>query len=191
MALLVCAVLCAAPAVASADWYFTPFVGMTFAPKTTLVDLDRSAGSKKATWGASAMLLSDGLLGIEADFGHTPGFFQTQERVVLRSRVLTLGGNIVIAAPLSVTRESLRPYIIGGVSWLSAGNVDLFGVFPVERQSAAVALGGGLIGMLNERAGVRFDVRRFSDISGGEPVGLSFGSPKLSFWRASIGVTIK
>ena len=48
---------------------------------------------------------------------------------------------------------------------------------------------GGIIGMLSDRTGVRLDVRRISDVSGGEPEGFSSQSPELSFWRTSFGVT--
>ena len=188
LALLAAALLCAAPGPAAADWYVTPFIGVSSASQTTVGATDRN----NATWGASLALLSSGLFGIEADFGHTPGFFERDaSSLTIQSSAVTLGGNVIIAAPLSLTRESLRPYFVGGVTWLNAASVDVLGLFPVERKSAATVFGGGIIGMLSDRTGVRLDVRRISDVSGGEPEGFSSQSPELSFWRTSFGVTLR
>jgi len=49
----------------------------------------------------------------------------------------------------------------------------------------------GAIGMLGDRAGLRFDVRHFSNLDRGERSGLSLSSPRLKFWRATVGVTLR
>ena len=111
----------AAPPTARADWLITPFAGGSFAPETTLLIFEEGAG-RKFTLGASIALLSDGLLGVEAEVGHTPGFFQGDDPLglVLTSRVTTLTGNVILAVPLALTRESLRPYVVGGLGLLQA-----------------------------------------------------------------------
>ena len=94
---------------ADADFLVTPFLGTTFAGSTTLLDLDVGAASAKHwTFGGSAAWLSDQILGVEADFATTPGFFQNSSGtgLVVSSRVTTLTGNVLAALPLSLTRES-------------------------------------------------------------------------------------
>ena len=41
---LCCACLLAAPAAAFAEWHITPMIGLTFAGKTTITDLDQGTG---------------------------------------------------------------------------------------------------------------------------------------------------
>jgi hypothetical protein len=195
VALLLCALLCATPASSFADWYVTPFVGVKFGGSTTLLDLEGSAGMTKMAIGGSVSLLSDGVLGLEGDYSIFPGFFQTDdpEPVVGSSRVQTLTGSVILAAPLGWTRESLRPYLVGGVGWMKATSDDLLPVpvLPVDAHLVALNLGVGAVGMLSDRAGLRFDLRRFSNLDRDTPAGFSFGSARLSFWRATVGVTFR
>jgi hypothetical protein len=179
------------PADASADWQITPFLGNSFAPETTFLVFEEGAG-RKTTFGASVALLSKSLFGVEADFGHTPGFFEGKNPLglVLTSRVTTLTGNVVIAAPLALTRESLRPYFVGGVGLMQARSKHVGGLFPVERDMYGLDLGGGAIGFLTPRTGVRFDLRRFKAISGEDGPLARAGVSRLSFWRASVGLTL-
>jgi hypothetical protein len=50
---------------------------------------------------------------------------------------------------------------------------------------------GGAIGFLDPNVGVRFDLRRFSSLASGESLGPQIGGSRLSFWRASVGVTLR
>ena len=56
-----------------------------------------------------------------------PGFFQNSSGtgLVIGSRVTTLTGSVIVALPLSVTHESLRPYAVGGLGVLHATSEDL------------------------------------------------------------------
>ena len=179
------------PAGASADWLITPFLGNSFSPETTLLVLEAGAG-RKTTFGASVALLSDAILGVEADFGHSPGFFEGNNPLglVLTSRVTTLTGNVVLAAPLALTRESLRPYFVGGVGVLEARSTHAGGLFPVKRNMYGLDIGGGAIGFFTPRTGVRFDFRRFKAISGEDGPFARPGVSRLSFWRIGIGLTL-
>src|SRR5262245_54546786 len=97
--------LCASRA--QADWLITPFLGMGFAGETTFLVLERGAGESKLTIGGSFALVGDGLLGLEADIAHTPNFFQGDDPLglITSSRVTTVSGNVMLAAPLAITRE--------------------------------------------------------------------------------------
>ena len=173
-----------------------PFVGVGFAGETTFLVLGRGAGESKLTLGGSVALVSDGLLGIEADVAHTPGFFKNDKdplplRLVTSSRVTTVGGNLIIATPLAVTRESLRPYLVGGLGLMQARIDDLVSVFPLDKNLLGLSLGGGAIGLFSERTGVRFDLRHLKAITGEDGPLAADGTSRLSFWRASVGVIIR
>jgi hypothetical protein len=192
IALAAAVLLAAAPSDASADWLLTPFIGGSFAPETTFLIFEEGAGNA-LTLGGSFALLTDGIFGVEVDFGHTPGFFQGDDPrgLVLSSRVTTLPGDVILAVPLSITRESLRPYVIGGVGLLQARSKHAAGLFPVEEDLLGVAVGAGAIGMVTSRTGLRFDVRYLKAASGADGPFARPGLSSLGFWRATAGVVFR
>ena len=177
---------------AAADWLIIPFVGGSFAPETTLLVVEEGAG-RKLTLGGATMLLSDGFLGLEAEISHTPSFFEGDDPrgLVLTSRVTSFSGSVVVAVPLSVTRESLRPYVVGGLGLLQARSNQAAGLFPVDENLLGVNIGAGAIGMLSDRTGVRFDLRYMKAASGADGPLARPGVSRLSFWRASVGIVIR
>jgi len=185
-------VVFACPSSAAADWLLIPFVGGSFAPETTFVIPEEGAG-RKLTLGGSVALLSDGVLGLEADFGQTPGFFQGDDPLglVLSSRVTTLMGNVILAVPLSITRESLRPYLVGGLGLLQARSRNAAAVLNVEHDLLGVSIGAGAIGMVTFQTGLRFDVRYIKAASGVDGPFARPGLSRLSFWRGTAGVVLR
>lgn len=184
--------LVALPADAAADWLLTPFLGSSFAPETTFLIFEEGAG-QALTLGGSVALLSDGIFGLEADFGHSPGFFEGDDPLglVLTSRVTTLTGSVILAVPLSITRESLRPYVVGGLGLLQARSKHAAGLFPVDENLLGIIIGGGAIGMVTPRTGLRFDVRYINAASGPDGPFARPGLSSLSFWRATAGVVLR
>lgn len=181
------------PSTASADWFLTPFYGVTFGTSTSLLDLDGATGQTKQVFGGSVSLISSGLFGVEADVGYHPGFFSRGDRegVVASSKLWTLSGNVVIAAPLGWTRESLRPYFVGGAGLMRASVNDILDVVQIDNM-LAIDVGGGVIGFFNDRTGVRFELRYFTTVNGPDPtVTASFGTARLSQWRATVGLVLK
>ena len=192
---IVLALLALAPATASADWLITPFIGTAFSGETTLLVLGPGELPKKITFGISGTLLSDRVLGIEAGVSHVPGFFSGIDPLGLlrikSSRVTTVDGSVIVAAPLSVTRESLRPYLIGGLGLMQARSDDPASIFPLDKNFLAVNVGGGAIGLLTPRSGVRFEIRHFKAASGANGPLAREGLSRLSFWRASVGLVLR
>jgi len=182
---------CVPSATANADFLFTPFLGSTFGGDTTLLDLDGATSAKHWTFGGSAAWLSDQIFGVEADFAMTPGFFEnaTGTGLVVSSRVTTLTGNVIAALPLSVTRESLRPYVTGGLGLLRASAEDLIGLNEGGNW-VGLQFGAGAIGFINDRTGVRFDLRSSRSLSRDATL-LGERKSKLSFWRVTVGVTVR
>lgn len=176
---------------AYAEWQIKPFVGVTFGGGTTFVDLEQAAGHPNAAIGVSGTLLGD-VFGVEADFGHAPGFFQRgDQRLVLDSSATTLTGNIVVALPRRLAEYTLRPYFVGGAGVMTVRIDDALGILNISRSLQAMDLGGGVTGFLTHRVGVSWDVRYFRSIDRTFESGLSFGSEQLSFWRANMAVVIR
>jgi hypothetical protein len=209
-ALLASALLCVLPSAAQADWYFTPFYGWDFRANTTLIDFEYSGRNRtKPTFGGSVVLIGD-VLGVEAEYAFVPGFFRnpdcgrlparpdlcpTGDPVVTDSHVQTLTGGVIVAAPLALTRESLRPYLAAGVGWMRAASEyqppPVGELFSFDRTLVALGVGGGALGMFSARTGVRFDLRWFTNIDRDEPSGTEVASPRLKFWRATVGFVLR
>lgn len=187
---LVLAVLLLQPAPARAEWQLRPFLGVTFGGGTTFFDLERAAGHPNLAIGFNGLLIGE-LIGIDADLGYSPGFFQSGgQHLVTRSSATTLTGNIVIALPRRLTEFTLRPYFVGGGGLMRARINDSSKVLSVSSTLPAIDLGGGVTGFLSDWIGVSWDVRHFRSI-GGRSRGRSFGDEQLSFWRANMAVVFR
>jgi hypothetical protein len=190
---LVVSALLTLPRDTAADWLIVPHVGAVFGGDTTIVDLDHGANSKKFTFGGSIAWLTDGIVGLEGDVGQTPHFFErgTGSALVLDSAVTTATGGVIVTVPLSVTRESLRPYLVGGVGLMHARSSDVVGLFSFNSRLLAMSLGGGAIGLITPRTGLRFDLRQFRSLSGDATATTTSGTTRLSFWRATAGLVVR
>ena len=181
---------------ARAELLVIPFIGGAFQGQATLpvpgiiapapVDL-----SKSLAVGVAGVWLTSGILGAEAELLYSPKFFETAGTLVLpssqiSSRATMLGGNLVVAMPRSITRDSLRPYLVGGLGVQRAIREDVLNINPIDRNLLVLNVGGGVIGYLGDRSGVRFDLRRTRVVHDGETPGI-----ELSYWRATVGVTFR
>lgn len=181
------------PADAAADWLVVPFVGSAFGADSNFSVLEPNAGKSKVTFGGSVALLSDEVFGLEADFSHAPRFFQRDDTagLVLRSHVTTLSGSVIAAVPLAVTQESLRPYLVGGLGLMHPTLINVLQVFNVDSNLLAMNVGGGAIGLISNRTGVRFEIRQFKNLRREPNVATGAGAIRLSFWRATVGVILR
>ena len=184
--------LAAAPA--RADFLVTPFVGVTFGAETGFLILDQTAiASKDLMFGGSWGWLSDHVFGVEAEVSFAPGFFKAEdpEGLITADSVAAFFGNVIAALPVSVTREGLRPYLVGGLGSLRIRLDDLLGLASVPDNSLALQLGAGALGFVNDRAGLRFDLRHIRSLARTTNEFTLERTSKLSFWRASVGVAIR
>jgi len=192
--LLTLALLVPCSAQASTEWQIRPFVGVTFDGGTTLGNLDLAggAGHPHVVAGISGALLGD-VIGIEADFGHVPSFFEHGNlHLVSQSGVTTLTGNVVIGIPRHMTTYTLRPYAVGGFGLVHARIDDLNDVFPVRKTLPAVDVGGGVTGFLSNRTGLSWELRYFRSVGGNiDPLAISPLPEQLSFWRASMALVVR
>ena len=195
--LLAVLLLLVTPAPGGAEWQFAPFLGYTFRGSTTLIDLEDAAPQRRWNFGGAVTLLGDAPVGVEGYFVYTPNFFDREEVVqVESSRAYAVMGNVVLTTPRRWNQYGLRPYVSGGVGVLHAFNQDIRGSIPTVRVNLmAMNVGGGAVGFLTDRTGVRFDLRYFKNVRGidleqlGEPI--SVGPVRLRFWTLSFGVVIK
>lgn len=175
----------------AADRQMRPFIGATFGGGTTLVDPESAVGSPSLAVGVGAMFLGE-VLGTEVEVADAPGFFEAGKNLVRGSRVTTVTGNVVVAAPHRLTEYALRPYFVGGAGLMSVRTTTAFGVFDVSTIMPQFDLGVGVVGFLTNKVGVCWDLRRFQSVGGGAgETGLSFGDERLSFWRATMAVAIR
>ncbi|HVZ22083.1 MAG TPA: hypothetical protein VG871_13510 [Vicinamibacterales bacterium] len=196
---MLCALTCAFAAPARAgDWLFTPFIGTTFGADTNFVPPNSGVGVRKTTIGGSGGFLTSGIIGAEASATYSFGFFTSAPNAfgpastTQHTALSTLMGDALFAVPVSVTHESLRPYAVLGAGMMHATSQDLISFQPITRTIAAMDVGGGAIGFVNRRAGVRFDLRRFRSLErDAATLTPNSGGSRLTFWRLSVGVVVR
>lgn len=161
---------------------------MKFGGSTTLVDLDGATSSKKTVYGVSTSIMTEGLFGVEAEFGYVPGYFQDDAiHLVKSSSMLDLAGSLILAAPTNFTRGGLRPYASVGAGVIHAEAVDIKEVIRIRRSVPAASVGGGAIGLLTNSVGVRFDVRYLRSLTTDESGDVAIGR-RISYWRFTVGL---
>ena len=189
---MVAAALLIAPRASAGDRQIRPFIGATFGGGTTFFDAEEAVGKPHLAIGASAVFLGE-MFGTEIEIADAPGFFKSDPNSLLRgSRVTTISGNVIVAAPRRMTEYSLRPYLVGGGGLMRVRTTTLLNVFDVSSITPMLDVGVGVVGFLTNRTGVCWELRRFQSVGGDTgSVGLSWGDEHLSFWRATMGVAIR
>jgi hypothetical protein len=163
-----------APRAASAEWHFTPLLGVTFGGNTTLVDLRNGTGRPHLNFGGAVSRFGGGIIGVEGLFSYTRHFFESDiprdplDPVlpeIAKSYALSAMGNVVLTVPKRWTEYFLRPYVSGGFGLMRAVSIDqpespqAGSVFPLVSNMPGFNIGGGAIGFLTENTGLRFDFR--------------------------------
>lgn len=185
------------PAPASADWMFTPFIGLTTGGKVSDISGANLEDRTKVTFGGGLTWMGAGILGFDVDFGYTPNFFGDDPDFG-DSNVTTLMFNAVVGAPVGGQHgPGIRPYAVGGIGLLRQ-RVDSANTFfnDVSRNDMGFNLGGGVIGFFSDNVGIRGDVRYIrklkSDTENDRGTDLDiFDIDTLDFWRATAGVTFR
>lgn len=188
------------PGAASAEWHLTPFLGLTFKGDTTLLEFEQAAGKAHWSFGGAVALMGAGPVGVEGLVVYTPGFFQQDTPPalgglsppnILHSRALAVMGNVVLTTPRSWNEYGLRPFFSGGIGLLYATATDALVILPVETSLLGYNIGGGAVGFLTERAGLRFDLRYFSNLKPSDDPEIAIGRVHLSYWTGSVGVVFR
>ena len=184
--------LAALPATADAEWQLAPFIGWTFNIDTTIVDLGAGRDETHWTFGGTGTLLGAGPVGVEGLFVYTPGFFGgTEGSVISGSRSIALMGNVVLTTPRAWNEYGLRPFVSGGLGLLHASTEDVQDILGVNQSLLGFNVGGGAVGFLTNRTGLRFDLRYFRHLNPSEGEGESIGDVQLSYWTGTVGVVFR
>jgi opacity protein-like surface antigen len=186
----------ATPSKASAEWWFTPFIGVNFGGSADFDDPDfgdlDAEFEKRLTYGATLSWVGSGAVGFEFDFGYSPNFFETvtidDDEIDFSgdSNVTTLMANVVFAA----RSGGIRPYASGGVGIIRThvGSPEDF-FDDVDTNDLGFNAGGGVAGFFSDRVGLRGDIRYFRSLQDDEPdEEFDLGIGAFKFWRATVGV---
>src|SRR5213596_2658376 len=137
---LCCLCLVLAPRAASAEWHFTPLLGVTFGGSTTFFDPQHGTGKPHVNFGGAVSRFGDGVLGVEGIFLYTRHFFEFDGSrdpqdpafsLLETSQTTSFMGNVVLTVPKRWTEYFLRPYVSGGFGVLHAVSIDKNPVFPL------------------------------------------------------------
>jgi hypothetical protein len=186
-----------------AEWLVVPALGAAFAGETNLIDLELAAATgAKLTYQGSVLWLGEGwfgplnkgfVVGVEGEVAAVPSFLG-EGGLLTSSNVITAMGSVVIAAPLSLTGHSLRPYAAAGFGLIRVTTDDILNVFEYAENLTGLRLGGGAIGFVTDTVGVRWDISYIRTLKGlGDPDNNAIGSQSrsLSFWRGSMGLVLR
>jgi hypothetical protein len=193
-AFVLLAVIAHAPP-ARADWLITPFAGTAFGGETTsLLNIDLGVGGAKSVYGVAGAWLSRTVVGIEGEFLYGPGFFKNPNGndLLVSSHISTLSGGLLVTLPLSLTRESLRPYATAGLGTMDASvdySVDF--IPNPSKRFATLHLGGGAVGFVSPDVGFRFDLRHVNSLNRVQDEVTNVTRSRLRFWRLTVGVVLK
>ncbi len=179
------------PQPAAAEWHFTPMLGTTFFIKTSVVDLDAATDQIHRNYGGSVALLGSGIVGAEGLIVWTPGLFTGDKGLVVKSRSISAMGNVVVTTPRRWTEYSLRPFITGGFGVIHVSKTDVFQVFPFNSNIPAFNIGGGAIGFLSKRTGLRFDLRYYSSLARSDEGPVAIGPVHIRYMTASVGLVLR
>ena len=191
----------AAPAKASADWLFTPFIGMNWGASVTFNDEFGDFDDefeKRVTYGASLAWMGAGIAGFEIDFGYSPNFFELTEGDgdfdYGDNNLTTLMANLTLGAPIGgQSGIGLRPYASGGVGIIRTRIDNPGDLFEVNSNNWGFNAGAGVAGFFSDNIGIRGDVRyfrAFDDIEDDDD-DLDIRLGDLRFWRGTVGITFR
>jgi hypothetical protein len=180
---------------AAAEWQITPMVGITMLGSTSLVDAELGSEVRHWNFGGAVTLVGSGILGVEVITAWTPGFFERgdlaeADRRVDHSRTVSLMGNVVLTTPRRWTEYFLRPFVSGGLGLMHVAKTDE-GLFPVDLNVAGFNIGGGAIGFLTNRTGLRFDLRYHGILNPSDHGPIAFEDVRLRYMTASIGIVFR
>jgi opacity protein-like surface antigen len=204
-AALVSMVAAMAPAKASADWLFTPWVGMNFGGSARFndaleTDLEDDF-EQRGTFGASLSWMGAGIVGFEFDFGWAPNFFESKTAGDANfdygdNNVTTLMANVIVGIPIGgQSGVGIRPYATGGVGIIRSkidDAEDLVG--DLSKNDLGFNVGGGVSGFFTDNIGLRGDIRYFRQLRDSDPDEddlFDVGIGDLRFWRGSVGVVFR
>lgn len=186
---------------ASADWLFTPYLGVVFGGSANTFDINDldDTFEQRIAFGGSLAWMGNGMLGFEVDYGMAPNFFQIKgpeddiELLDLDSSVQTLMANITLGAPIGgTTGAGFRPYASGGLGLMRANVSSATDLFDnLSNNELGLNVGAGAHVFFSDNVGLRGDVRYFRGLQKGDDEGEDLDLEDFDFWRATLGVSFR
>jgi hypothetical protein len=166
---------------AFADRAITPYFGYNYGGDSSNCVALRDCQDKHTNFGVS--FGSAGSSGFELDIGYAKNFFGDTPGT--DNSVFTMMGNLVLGLPLG----PVHPFVLGGLGLIRPhASLDVSDLVR-SKNAFGYDVGVGVTLSLGRRLGVRGDIRRFTTFEDLK-LGLFTGG-KLSFSRASVGITLK
>ena len=188
---------------ASADWLFTPYLGIVFGGAANTVDINDLDDSfeQRSVFGGSLAAMGSGVFGLEFDFGYAPNFFQLNEGgedvefFDVNSSLTTLMGNVIIGIPIGGTSGiGVRPYATAGIGLMRANVAFEDLAEDLSSNDLGVNFGGGVHVFFSDSLGLRGDVRYFRGVQNDDDdefLDFDFNLDDFDFWRATFGLTFR
>ena len=169
------AILMTVTGTATAQGFFTPFVGYNFGGDSVNCPSFSNCDDKRMNIGMS-FGTTGRFAGTEQEISYARHFFDTPDS---SGSMLTAMTNFLVIVPAG----PVRPYGVAGIGLLRAhSSVG-------TKNSLGYDIGGGVNVFFTSRFGLRADVRRIRSVQSVTLFTLS--GEKLEFWRASLGVTVR
>jgi hypothetical protein len=192
---LVMALLVSSPAVAQADWVFTPHFGSTFGADVK----DRP----HAVFGGALAEFDEDAFGWEADVAFVPDAFAGRYGAVdfseSNSSLFSVMANALIGLPVGGQhRDRVRPYLTVGAGLLQmhVASPDGGNFFKTTTHEAGWNAGAGGLVFITSRIGLRGDVRYFRSFQDQPPtwtrgIDVDVAPGHFDYFRGTFGVTMR
>ena len=195
-ALVVLAALATLPSTLHADWFVTPYAGITFNTHAVFADAAgpfENTFDVTPTFGASLTRTTAGWFDIEADAVVAPGFFGNKippgDFQYGDSLLVSAMGNVVVRPLKSGTWIGLSPYAAAGAGLFHTRIADPNDAFDASGNQLAFDAGGGVTAAIGGGLRLQVDARYFRTLQSRQPKDeLDLAIDSLSFWRTVVGI---
>lgn len=172
----------AAPSMAQAQVWLTPYAGSSLS-----IDFAGYDPGRAWHYGGSLSLLNAAGIGIELDAAVAPDFFDPGRSdfgdIAGGGQLATLMANVMWALP----SPGVRPYVSAGAGLIRSRLEAPFDLFTYTDNAVGWNAGGGI--RVGGKIGLRADVRYFRQVDDVSPFSvLNVGD--FSYWRGTIGLSL-
>jgi Outer membrane protein beta-barrel domain len=167
---------------ARAEGFITPYIGFNFGGDSANCTAFANCEEKRTNWGVT-FGSTQGIFGIEADFGYAPHFFGKTPGE--SNGVFHFMTDFMVLVPAG----PIQPYAFIGIGLIRPHATFSVSSLSLDQNAFGHDLGGGLNLFLVHKVGLHGEVRHlrtFKDVTLGV-----FSQDKLDFWRASAGLTFR
>ncbi len=101
-------------------------------------------------------------------------------------------GNVVLTAPRRWTEYHLRPFVSGGLGLMHVSAADEPAeLLAASKSAAAFNVGGGAIGFLSQRVGLRFEMRYYANLHRTDEGPIAVAPLHVRYFTGSIGIVFR